>query len=47
MRVCLTTEVAVDNDNKIVSCSTCMIKDRLKNIASGIEQLVNKVIEMA
>lgn len=46
-QVCQTTEIAVDTDNKIVSCPAYMIKDRLKNIASGIEQLVKKVIEMA
>ncbi len=45
--VCTTTEICVDNDNRIISTPAYMYKDRIANVAVGIEKLVKKVMEIA
>ncbi len=46
-QVCLTTEICVDNDNKIISTPAYMYKDKISNVADGIAKLVKKVMEIA
>lgn len=46
-QVCLTTEICVDNDNKIVSTPAYMYKDKISNVSDGIAKLVKKVMEIA
>jgi enhancing lycopene biosynthesis protein 2 len=41
------SEIAVDEDNKIVSTPAYMLGQRISEVAVGIEKLVKKVIEMA
>ena len=43
---CATDEIAIDEKNKIISCSAYMRDDTIKNVASGIEKLIAKVIEI-
>lgn len=40
-------EICVDEENKIVSTSAYMRDDKISNIAVGIKNLVNKVLELA
>ncbi len=46
-QVCFTTEICVDNDNKIISTPAYMYKDKISNVADGIAKLVKKVMEIA
>ena len=43
---CPTDDIVVDEKNKIVSCSAYMRNDTISNVATGIEKLVNKVVEL-
>ncbi|PIR31720.1 MAG: isoprenoid biosynthesis protein ElbB [Alphaproteobacteria bacterium CG11_big_fil_rev_8_21_14_0_20_44_7] len=43
---CATNEICIDEERKIVSTSAYMRDDSLAKISDGIEQLVNKVIEL-
>lgn len=44
---CATDEICIDEENKIISCSAYMRDDNIASIASGIEKLVTKVVELA
>lgn len=44
---CNVDEIAVDEDNRIVSTPAYMLGSTISKVASGIEKLVNKVLEMA
>ncbi len=45
--VCTSEQICVDEEHKLVSCSAYMRTDKLYAIASGIEALVRKIIEIA
>jgi enhancing lycopene biosynthesis protein 2 len=42
-----TTEIVIDDKNKIVSTPAYMMGTRISEVAEGIEKLVKKVVEMA
>jgi enhancing lycopene biosynthesis protein 2 len=44
---CATEDIIIDNENNIISCSAYMREDTISNVATGIEKLVKKTIEMA
>lgn len=46
-QICDSDEIAIDQANKIVTCSAYMREDRISHIAIGIEKLVNEVLKMA
>lgn len=44
---CPTNDIVIDKEHNIVSCSAYMRNDSLANIASGIEKLVEHVLQLA
>lgn len=44
---CATEDIIIDAHNKIISCSAYMREDSITNVATGIEKLVKKIIEIA
>jgi Uncharacterized protein involved in an early stage of isoprenoid biosynthesis len=44
---CPVNEMVVDEENKIVTTPAYMLGKTIKDVAEGIEKLVNKVIELA
>ena len=44
---CSVEMIHVDNNNKIVSTPAYMLGPGIKDVAVGIEKLVNKVLELA
>lgn len=46
-KICATEDIAVDEKNRIVTCSAYMRNDSLSKIAEGIDRLVARLAEMA
>jgi enhancing lycopene biosynthesis protein 2 len=46
-QVCTAAQIALDDNNKIVTTPAYMCDERLANISTGISKLVSKVMELA
>ncbi len=44
---CETSDIVIDEQNNIVSCSAYMREDSISNVAEGIDKLIKKVIVLA